>query len=236
MSEKKLLVATGISSALGQCLMAALPADWRVLALGRQPVSGDRIDYVAADFRNPSDTWAEPLRDYLVESPLRVFGLVHAAGLVFSDSAESTTASEWADMLAVNLGAAFQLGQMLSAYMQAGSSVVLIGSVDSRYASQEGPAAAYGAAKAGLFGLVRHWAAEWGHRNIRANGVALGALTTGNGPASSQVVQELKKRIALGRLGNPDEAARVIAFLLSEESSYVTGAWIPVDGGLNLSY
>jgi 3-oxoacyl-[acyl-carrier protein] reductase len=100
----------------------------------------------------------------------------------------------------------------------------------------EGPASAYGAAKAGLWGLTRQWAGEWGTRGVRVNLVVCGALSEGSGPANESVAQQIAARVALGRLGTPQEVAQVIAFLLSSASSYITGTAIRVDGGLGIRY
>lgn len=236
MMDRPVIIGTGLSSEVGQALIQILRPDWEIVGLGRQPLTGAGVHWLHADFRQPRETWAGVLQRWLDDRAVRVTGFVHAAGLAFSDRVEATTQNEWDSMLAVNLSAAFHLGQVMSPYFQPSSRVVLVGSVDALNASQAGPAAGYGASKAGLMGLMRHWAAEWASRGIRVNGVAPGALQTGNGPQSSEVEDAVVQRIALGRLGRPEEIAQVIAFLLSPESSYVTGAWIPVDGGLNLTY
>ncbi len=234
MSGRPLLVATGLSSALGLILTEQL-SDWNIISLGRTPVAAPQVQHVTADFRRSSSHWEGPLAEKLEEMG-GVAGFVHAAGLVYSDALEATTLSEWDDTLAVNLRSAFRLGQVLSPYLNLGASIVMVGSVDAWQVSRDGPAASYGAAKAGLVGLMRHWAGEWGHRGIRVNGVAPGALASGNGPQSGPVHKAVVDRIALGRLGHPKEVAEVIRFLLSPAASYITGAWIPVDGGLNISY
>lgn len=234
--ERPVMIGTGLSSPLGAALVAKMSSSWRIVALGRTPVDHAGVQWLPADFRRSREEWAAPLRAWLHEEQPTVTALVHAAGLVYSDRSEETRLDEWDSMLKVNLGAAFGLGQMVSPYFAPDARVVVVGSVDAHYASEAGPAAGYGAAKAGLYGLMRHWAAEWGPRGIRVNGVAPGALSGGMGPQSDAVEASLAARIALRRLGDPREVAAVLAFLLGPESSYMTGCWIPVDGGLNLQY
>lgn len=236
MMDHPVIVGTGLSSALGRALVERIAPAWQVVALGRTPLEGPGMTWLSMDFRDSPEVWKPAMTTWLEREKPRVAAFVHGAGLVYSDHTEATTADEWTSMLGVNLTAAFVLGKLLSPYFVEGARVVLVGSVDARYASSAGPAAGYGAAKAGLYGLVRHWAAEWGARSIRVNGVAPGALEEGSGPQSDSVRAALEPRIALRRMGRADEVASVIAFLLSDESSYMTGCWIPVDGGLNLTY
>ena len=234
--DRPVMVASGLRSPLGQALLAQLGSDWEVLALGREPVAHQGVTWLRADFRQPQETWRRDLSDWLERRGKPVQALVHAAGTVFSTPLELTTADELKSTLTVNLASALQMGQTVSPHFAPGGRVVLVGSVDARYASQDGAAAAYGAAKAGLEGLARHWAAEWGERQICVNVVAPGALQGGMGPADDATAERLRERIALGRLGRPEEAAAAIAFLLSPGAAYITGTTIAVDGGLNLTY
>ena len=194
------IAATGMSSGLGQALLHDLTGR-RIAVFGRRSIDRPEVRWISCDFRRPPDQWSAPVQEWLLEESPRIKGFVHAAGAVFSDQMERTTSDEWSATLNVNLTAAFVLGQLFSPYFVEGASVVLVGSVDSGHASSDGPAAAYGAAKAGLRGLVRQWAWEWGSRSIRVNGVALGALTSGSGPAAEAVETRVAGRTALGRLG-----------------------------------
>lgn len=232
--QRRFLVGTGLTSELGQALVGRLLPHWRILAVGRREVPMAGVEFQSADFAKPPESWLPSLVQRLGNSP--VHGVVHAAGLAYSDHMENTTAAEWDATLAVNLTSAFYLCRAVSPHLDLGASVVMIGSVDAEHASQEGPSLAYGAAKAGLGGLVRHLAAEWGPRGVRVNGVALGALQSGMGPQTAAVGQSIAARTALGRLGRPDEAASAVFFLLSDDAGYITGTWLSVDGGLNITY
>ncbi len=233
----KWLIGTGLSSAIGQALVTELGPTWRSLGLSRHLESSKFSDgWLRADLANPSDSWALELPKTLRERGIvHVSGVVHLAGVVFADQIEATTLDEWHRTLAVDLTAAFRLLQVLKPWLDHASSVVLVSSVDAWMQAREGPAAAYGAAKAGLIGLSRQLAAEWGPAGIRVNVVAPGALSTGMGPYP-EVASGIADRTALRRLGAASEVARVMAFLLGEGSSYMTGAVLPVDGGLNLDY
>jgi NAD(P)-dependent dehydrogenase (short-subunit alcohol dehydrogenase family) len=89
--------------------------------------------------------------------------------------------------------------------------------------------AAYSASKAGIISLTRSLAREWAKYNIRVNAVAPGFIKT-----PMMVIDSLKeiRKQPLGRIGQPEEVARSILFLVSEEASYTTGVILPVDGGI----
>lgn len=231
------LVGTGLSSPIGQALLATLGPEWQTLGLSRHPeMLSDSGHWMRADLANPRDPWDTALPEMLTTLKVtQVTGVVHLAGVVFADQIEGTTQDEWQRTIAVDLRAAFRLLQILKPWLNAPSSVVLVSSVDAYMQARDGPAAAYGAAKAGLLGLSRQLAAEWGPAGIRVNVVAPGALRGGMGPRA-EVSARIVERTALRRLGTPEEIARVVAFLLGVESSFVTGAVLPVDGGLNLDY
>jgi 3-oxoacyl-[acyl-carrier protein] reductase len=93
----------------------------------------------------------------------------------------------------------------------------------------------YAAAKFGLIGFVKTWAKELGKHGIRANAVCPGFIsTTILQDMPENVIQAMRERVPLRRLGNPEEIANVYAFLASDEASYINGAAIEVSGGLTL--
>jgi NAD(P)-dependent dehydrogenase (short-subunit alcohol dehydrogenase family) len=95
----------------------------------------------------------------------------------------------------------------------------------------------YGPAKFVATGLTKHLAVEWAARGIRVNAVAPGTIWTErvrqlpDEPGGTEYVEEITKNHPMGRLGEPEEVAKAIAFLASDDASFITGAILPVDGG-----
>ncbi|CAB1129654.1 NAD(P)-dependent oxidoreductase [Candidatus Hydrogenisulfobacillus filiaventi] len=236
MMTRPLVVLTGAGSAIAAELYRRWEErGWTVVALSRRrpPHLPAAVRWLQADLAREAETVRDLGRALAAEGPVR--GFVHLAGTLYADRALATTGDEWRRTLAVNLSAAFFLAQALAPRMGPGAAIVFVSSVDARLSARPGPAAAYGASKAGLEGLVPHLAQEWGPHGIRVNAVAPGALETGLGP-EGPVAAAVAADVALGRLGRPAEVAAAIDFLLGDEASYITGQVLRVDGGLNLGY
>ena len=93
----------------------------------------------------------------------------------------------------------------------------------------------YVASKSGIIGMTKVWARELGRKGVRVNAVAPGFIATEMVlTVPENILNNLKEKTPLGRLGEPEEIANVYLFLVSEESSYINGALIQVDGGLVL--
>jgi 3-oxoacyl-[acyl-carrier protein] reductase len=161
--------------------------------------------------------------------------LVNNAGMVAVDSAEDSSAvadmepAEWDRGIARNLRTAFTVTQAaLPPLVASGHGrIVYVSSVTGPLVSNPG-SAVYGAAKAGILGLMRGLAIEVGRQGITVNAVMPGWIATG-----SQLPEEAVggENTPLGRSGTPAEVAEVIAFLASDAASYITGQGIVVDGG-----
>ena len=237
----KNVIVTGASRGIGRAIALRLARDgYRVL-----------IDY------RDSEDKAEEVRDEIlrsggeaviyradvasydeVEGMVRWFqgnyGEIHAlvinAGIYLRRKVQDMSVEDWERTIRTNLSGGFYLVKASLPYLAEGASIVFISSqLAFRGSSSD---VAYGASKAGLLGLMRSLAIQLAPK-VRVNAVAPGTIDTDI--ISSYTGEQRKMReksIPLGRIGRPEEIASVVAFLLSDDASYITGATVDVNGGL----
>lgn len=164
--------------------------------------------------------------------------IVNAAGIYRFGPALELGAEDWTEVLDINLRGSFLVAREAATRLRAagvGGSVVNVASVAALVADRVEPAAHYNASKAGVVALTKQLAVEWAVDGIRVNAVCPGPILTpmlrlaDDAEVAARYVEE---HVPLGRFGRPEEVASVIAFLSSEEASYMTGSIVTVDGGL----
>jgi 2-deoxy-D-gluconate 3-dehydrogenase len=162
----------------------------------------------------------------------RIDALVCNAGVAVRKGFLETTPEDLSHIVAVNLTSVFELAQAAARRMVdgGGGSIVLLASMMSFQGGFN--VAAYAASKGGVAQLTKALSNELAGRGVRVNAVAPGYIATDmTDNLEDWRRREINERIPLGRFGEPAEIADVIAFLLSDDARYVTGAVIPVDGG-----
>jgi NAD(P)-dependent dehydrogenase (short-subunit alcohol dehydrogenase family) len=172
-----------------------------------------------------------------VDSTVEAFGkvdvLINNAGIGSAVPATEETPEQFARVIDVNLFGAYWMAQACGRVMRPGSSIVNVGSVLGSTTAGL-PQAAYSASKAAIIGLTRDLAQQWARRKrIRVNALAPGLFAsemTSDLPPG--YVEDLLRRVPLGRPGAGEEVAAAAVFLASDASSYITGTLLPVDGGL----
>ena len=157
-------------------------------------------------------------------------GLVNNAGYGLFNPLESVTEAQFDGLLNVHLKGPFFLTQTLLPLLQAHACIVNLTSATTRVATAG--VAPYAAFKGALDVLTRYMAKEYGERQIRANAVSPGAIRTElGGGLNDEFEALLASQTALGRVGEPEDVARVIAMLLSEEGRWINAQTIEVAGG-----
>jgi len=166
-----------------------------------------------------------------LESPLQKRSLKQAQMLYLARGAK--IASLKLESIDVNLMGAYWMAQAFAKANKDGGVIVNISSILG-IKPQGLPQAAYASSKAGLIGLTRDLAAQWtGRKKIRVNALAPGFFPSEmSDELPKDMVEMLKMFAPAGRLGEPEELAATLIWLVSDASSYVTGITVPVDGGL----
>jgi len=195
--------------------------------------SGGRADAVAADLSaaDGAHKLAKQARALVVD---RLDILIANAGTAKSATLEETTVADFDRLFAVNVRAPFFLVQQLLPIMGKDGSIVLISSLAAH--AVVGTLSAYAATKGAIDTLVKHFAAMLGERGIRVNAVAPGVVAT---DMSSFTKTDAGRDFTLGiqalkRLAQPDDIARVAAFLASDDARWISGDTIRADGGSKL--
>jgi NAD(P)-dependent dehydrogenase (short-subunit alcohol dehydrogenase family) len=245
-AQGQLTVVTGGSRGIGRAVVEqALAAGHRVavidvraegLAELRAELATDRLLTATVDITDATavDGWLTGL----VAEHGAPRALVNNAGIVRRGLLEDLDLADWREVLEVNLTGPFIMTQRVGRQMIAhgGGSIVSIGSVASLAWTVGG--SAYPSSKAGVAMLMRGAALEWGQHGVRANTVSPGYTDTPMTAATwadPETANPRLARIPLGRIAQPADIARVVLFLCSPESGYVTGQNIVVDGGVLLS-
>ena len=163
--------------------------------------------------------------------------LVSNAGITRDGLLLRMSESDFADVVDANLSAAYRVCKRAAQGMIRARTgrIILVSSVVAMLGSAG--QANYAASKAGLIGLARSLARELGSRNVCVNVVAPGPVDTDmTAVLGDKRMEELRAAVPLGRTAQPNEIADVIAFLASPSAAYITGAVIPVDGGLGMGH
>ena len=244
--EGHVVIVTGASSGLGEQVARALAQAGAVPVLAAR--RADRLTALRAEIPGADavacDVTSEDDRRRLVATVIerhgRVDGLVNNAGAGATAPALRTPTEQFARVVDLNLTAPYGLSCLVAEHMKSngdgGRAIVNVASVMGQRSIGEIPDAAYVASKAGVIGLTRELASQWGRYGIRVNAVAPGffvsEMTAELGDDPERFPDFLLDRTPLGRGGRSGELDGAVLYLLGGGSSFVTGHVLNVDGGM----
>ncbi len=247
--QQKVAVVTGAGNGIGRAIAIALAASGATLVVADvQETAGERTANeirsqggkamaISADVADPRSV--EKLAGRVVEAFGEVHILVNNAGIQISKTVEDTTPEEWNRQMAVNVGGVFLCSRrFLPLLRQTRGVIINLSSVNGFFA--EPACAGYCATKGAILALTKAMAIDHGREGVRVHAICPGYIDAGLAESYFQsqadpvrARQEAGSLHALGRIGRPEEVARVAVFLASEDASFLTGSAIIVDGGFS---
>jgi NAD(P)-dependent dehydrogenase (short-subunit alcohol dehydrogenase family) len=241
--QNRTALVTGSTSGIGRAIAGALAAEGaHVVVSGRDPqrgaaavaairASGGRADFVAADLGAGPVAVRALATDATTALGGRIDVLVNNAGVYPSGPTVELSDADLDAILDVNVRAPHVLtAAVVPGMIDQGAGVIVnVGSWGASVGLGRG--AAYTASKAAIEQLTRAWAAEFGHSGIRVNAVSPGITATDGTADAGEFLAQWAAGFPAGRLATPEDIASGVVFLASEESSYVHGTVLLVDGG-----
>ncbi len=246
----KVAIITGGGTGIGRAIALVFGREGaKVAVLGRQRGSLDAVvkdlaqsgaegRAILCDVTRSADT--QRAVQHVEKEFGRVDVLVNNAGILIPATVENISEKEWDQVIETNLKGPFLMARAVLPALRrvGGGAIVNIGSVLGQVATKE--CAAYCASKGGVILLTKAMALDYAHENIRVNCICPATVETERvkeefpqNEAGRKLREDRIRRLPLGRLGQPNDVAELAAFLASDQSTWITGTAIPVDGGLS---
>jgi 3-oxoacyl-[acyl-carrier protein] reductase len=243
--EGRVALITGGARGIGRAIALRLAGDGAKVGIVDLMVTGEETareveqatgmpaTFFQADISKEDDARAAVAAVEAALGPIDI--LVNNAGITRDGLALVMSESDWDAVLTVNLKGAFLMSKAVLRGMikRRRGSIIAISSVVARRGNAG--QVNYSAAKAGMIGLTKSLAREVASRNVRVNAIAPGYIETEMTAALPEPSRKaLSDQIPFGRIGAPEAVAAAVAFLAGDDSSYITGVVLPVDGGLGI--
>ncbi|MGI1659185.1 MAG: 3-oxoacyl-ACP reductase FabG [Desulfitobacterium sp.] len=193
-------------------------------------LGGDAIG-ILADISDARQ--AQELAQKTLEAYGKIDVLVNNAGILRDAMLHKMTQEQWQNVIAINLNGVFNCSSVIGTIMrdQGSGNIINISSVVGLYGNVG--QTNYAATKGAVISMMKTWAKELGRKGIRSNAIAPGFIGTDMVKGMPEhIIKQIESSVPLGRLGSQEEVASVAVFLASDESSYINGEVIRVDGGL----
>ena len=241
MAKKPLLI-TGASRGIGRATAIKLGEEGYAVGVNykdKKEKAKDVVDHIieaggeavalGANVGKEEDV-QDMVREFVAEFH-EIYGLINNAGIYQRKKFHELTLQDWEETISTNLTGTFLCTKAALPYIPDGGRIVNIASVLAHMGSSQG--AHYAASKAGIIGFSKSLARELGPRKITVNVVAPGATETDIIADDTPEKRKERGKIALlGRVGQPEEIADAIVFLLSDKAQYITGETVNVNGGM----
>ncbi len=227
-------IVTGAARGIGEAIAARLHADGYGVALADVDIAG--VERLAADLGDGARAFEHDVRR--LDSWERLLGGIDDEIYVLVNNAARTEfrsfweidLDEWDDVLATNLRGAYLGCRVVGAYLrERGAGRIVNLASDAAFTSSGSSGVHYAASKAAVVALTRRAATELSPHGVTVNAVAPAAI---DGPLARALPPEKLGSILVGRLGRPEEVAALVSFLVSDDSGYITGATLDVNGGV----
>lgn len=243
--ENKVAIITGGAQGIGKAAVKRFAEEGAVVIIW--DVNEEKASSTINEFRNISDkisfqkvdvTKLESVTEaakQIIEKHQKIDILINNAGITRDASFLKMTSEQWQQVIDVNLTGVFNCTKAVAPFMveKLYGKIVNTSSVVGLYGNFG--QTNYVATKSGIIGMTKVWARELGRKGINVNAVAPGFIATEMvSTVPEKVLDMLKERTPLGRLGEPEDIANAYLFLSSDESKFINGAVLSVDGGLVL--
>ena len=239
--KDKIILITGANRGIGHNILKKIATcGYTVIGTSRSKDGADMISDAIKDYDGKGVVMDVTNQDSINTSIIKIkedygviYGLVNNAGITNDNLLMRMSDEQWNSVIETNLTSLYRVTKSVVKDMMKARTgrIVNIGPI----VGQMGNAGQsnYSATKSGLLGFTKSLARELSSRNINVNAVSPGFIDTDMTKAfSGDQIESLSKNIPLGRIASPDEVSSVVAFLLSDDSSYITGENINVNGGL----
>lgn len=243
---KKVAFITGAAGGIGAAIAERLKSEGFDLALNVRTMRSQieqlaekladescHVQIVLGDISSSED--CKRMVDEVIEEQGQIDVLVNNAGITRDKLIMQMSEADFEDVITTNLNGTFYLSKYVSRHMmkKRNGRIINMSSVVGLHGNAG--QANYAAAKAGLIGMTKSFAKELASRNILVNAIAPGFIETPmTDILTNDVKDKIKSAIPLGTIGVPSDVANLTAFLAGEESRYITGQVISVDGGMNI--